>query len=147
MNLYAGLACCFVLLFLLPVHGQEPAAALKPLTVCEVLENLKQYEGHAVAVLGRFSYRAEGRWVSEDECTPRASADDHQSESYVIWLSYEPQSAPRLAGGYQLDGATISEKLPLLKKRTSLKQFRFGTSDYDRWAVVYGLVRAVEKPA
>jgi hypothetical protein len=129
------------------VFGQpqdKTRAALKPMTVCEILEDLKQFEGQPVAILGRYSFRSEGRWMSEDDCK---SSDAHPSEHALIWLAYEPQSAPRMASGFQMDGAAIEQKLVQIKKRTSLKQFRFGTPDYDRWAVVYGEIRMPEKAA
>jgi len=141
-----GLLCCLILLAPSIRAQEKQPTALKPLTVCEILENLKQFEGQPVAILGRFSFRSEGRWMSEDECTA-PNADAPAPEHLVIWLAYQPQSAPRAAGGYQMDSAAIEQKLRGIKKHTSLKQFRFGTSDYDRWAVVYGEIRAPEKAA
>jgi hypothetical protein len=41
-----------------------------------------------------------------------------------------------------LDGVTLQRKLALIQQHTSLGKFRFGTPDYDRWAVVYGRVEA-----
>jgi hypothetical protein len=145
MSWYLGFASWLVLLLILPASGQDQPAPLKPITVCEVIENLKEYDGHAVAVLGRFSFRTDGRWISEDECYT-AAGSEHQTQPATLWLSYAPQTAPRITGGYQLDGALIAEKLQLIKKHTSLKQFRFGTPDYDRWAVVYGEIRVDNKP-
>jgi hypothetical protein len=136
-----------VILFASSGHAQEKqTAVLKPLTVCEILDHLKQYEGQNVAILGRFSFRTDGRWVSEDNCAP-SNADARTAEHALIWLAYEPQSAPRMSSGYQMDGATIEQKLVQIKRHTSLKQFRFGTPDYDRWAVVYGEIRVPENLA
>jgi hypothetical protein len=140
MNRTVGLLCSVLSLAAFgPAQDKQPAI-LKPMTVCEVLENLKQYEGQPIAILGRFSFRTEGRWMSEDGCRPSTPA-----EHALIWLAYDPQSAPRMASGYQMDGGTIDQKLQRIKKHTNLKQFRFGTSDYDRWAVVYGEIRPQEK--
>ena len=141
-----GLALCVLFLHLLAGGAQEQSAFLKPVTVCEVIQNLKEYDEKAVAVVGRFSYRSDGRWISQDGCAPTSGADQ-VPQTALIWLSLEAQSAPRLAGGYQLDGTTTSEKLQLMKKRTTLKQFRFGTPDYDRWAVVYGQIKLLDKSA
>ena len=132
------------LVLALPPAEAQQEALLKPLTVCEALEDLKTHDGAAIAVLGRYSFRSDGRWLSENEC-PGGTPTAHSEHPDLIWLSYEPQSAPHLAHGYQLDGALTAEKLQLVKKHTSLKQFRFGTADYDRWAVVYGQVRAADK--
>jgi hypothetical protein len=138
-----GLLCrCTLLVPSVRAQEKQPTA-LKPVTVCEILENLKQFEGQPVAMVGRFSFRSGGRWMSEDECGA-PNGDARPPEHALIWLAYEPQSAPRAAGGYQMDSAAIEQKLQRIKKHTSLKQFRFGTPDYDRWAVVYGEIRAPE---
>jgi hypothetical protein len=34
----------------------------------------------------------------------------------------------------------VNRKFADVRRRTSLGKFRFGTPDYDRWAVVYGRV-------
>ena len=41
---------------------------LVPLTVCEVLHDLASNEGKAVAVLGRYSFRENGRWMGAQVC-------------------------------------------------------------------------------
>ena len=40
----------------------------------------------------------------------------------------------------KLDAAALNRKFADILKRTTLGKFRFGTPDYDRWAVVYGRV-------
>src|SRR5579871_5447473 len=112
--------------------------SLKPVTVCEVLSDPKHYEGHPVALLGRYSFREQGRWIGEDHCTNGGDEKNNSAASGVVWLAYSPSLAPRLNGDFALDGAVVADKLEAMKKHTSLKQFRFGSSDYDRWAVVYG---------
>ena len=106
-----------------------------PLTVCEVLRDLHGQEGKGIAVLGRYSYREAGRWLSEQTCDPAVDG------SIELWLA-EEKEAPKPPEGYELDGLALSKKLADLQKRTALGKFRFGTSDYDRWAVVYGRVEA-----
>ena len=41
---------------------------LVPLTVCEVLHDLASNEGKTVAVLGRYSFRENGRWMGAQVC-------------------------------------------------------------------------------
>jgi len=36
----------------------------------------------------------------------------------------------------------LNKKFAAMVKKTTLGKFRFGTADYDRWAVVYGRVMA-----
>ena len=141
-----NLTACFALLALAPVAVVAQDAPLKPVTVCDVLKDPKAYDGHAVAVLGRFSYRAEGRWIAEDGCNI-SGARDGPEPSGMIWLSYSPESAPRMPAGYQVDGAAAAEEIKLVKKHTTLEKFRFGSSDYDRWAVVFGRIKVEPKDA
>src|ERR1039457_4321163 len=43
---------------------------IPPLTVCEVLADLPAHEGKDLAVLGRFSFRHDGRRIGEQSCEP-----------------------------------------------------------------------------
>ena len=126
-----------------------PAAdtALAPLTVCEVLKELPTHDGKAVAVLGRFSFRRDGRTLNEESCgtnpepggTPPANA---------IRLTDDPKAGPKPPDVYALDGPALNRKLKVLQEHTKLHSFRFGTADYDRWAVIYGRIELDKaKPA
>ncbi|HKW75390.1 MAG TPA: hypothetical protein VJN64_07690 [Terriglobales bacterium] len=139
-----NLTACLTLLAFAPGALLSQDAPLKPVTVCEVLKDSKLYDGRVVAVLGRFSYRAEGRWMGEDSCRTSVAGESAEP-SDIIWLSYSPESAPRMPAGYQVDGATAAEKIQLVRKHTTLGKFRFGSSDYDRWAVVYGRFKVEPK--
>ena len=105
-----------------------------PFTVCEILHDLATYEGKPVAALGRYSFRSNGSWLNEQVCdTPSATPP-------ALWLAEDPIDGPRPPDSFQLDGATLNRKLAEMRKHTSLGKFRFGSSDYDRWAVVFGRV-------
>lgn len=104
-----------------------------PMSVCEVLRDLPDHDGKEVAVLGRYSFRSSGVWMGEQACQP---AMDGTPKLDLV----EQSSAPRPPEHYALDGAVLHRKLADMLRRTSLGKFRFGTSDYDRWAVVYGRV-------
>jgi hypothetical protein len=43
---------------------------IPPVTVCEILADLPAHEGKDVAVLGRYSFRRDGRWIGEQSCEP-----------------------------------------------------------------------------
>lgn len=123
-----------------PSRAEAPAAApVSPLTVCEVLRDLPAETGKTVAVLGRYSWRENGgSWVSEDTCGS-AGAGRTQSPPPELWMT-EDHSAPRLPDDYELDAPAVHRKLTEMQRHTTLAKFRFGTPDYDRWAVIWGRV-------
>ncbi|PWU02359.1 MAG: hypothetical protein C5B51_20925 [Terriglobia bacterium] len=105
-----------------------------PFTVCEILRDKAMYEGKPVAALGRYSFRQDGRWLGEQGC------QDNSTVPPAIWLTEDGNEGPRPPENFELDGIALSHKLADVRKRTSLAKFRFGSPDYDRWAVVYGRV-------
>lgn len=107
-------------------------APIVPRTVCEILRDLTSYDNSAVAALGRYSFRQEGRWLSEQAC------DGNQSVPPVLWLTEDVKEGPKAPADFELDGVALSQKFTDLRKHTALGKFRFGSPDYDRWAVVYG---------
>ncbi len=116
----------------LAAPGAEPA--LVPFTVCEILHDKPAYEGKAIAVLGRYSFRQDGRWIAEQAC------ESPSPDPPLLWLTEDAKDGPRPPNDFELDGAAVNRKLGDIRKRTSLQKFRFGTPDYDRWAVVYGRI-------
>ncbi len=122
-----------VFLLFFCVTAPRADAPIVPQTVCEVLQDLHKYNGNPVATLGRFSFRQQGRWLSEQSC------DGEPSVPPILWLD-ENNDAPKPPADFELDGVELNRKFAELRKHTSLGKFRFGTSDYDRWAVVYGRV-------
>ena len=107
---------------------------LEPSSVCEVLRDLPAHDGHDVAVFGRYSFRTTGRWIGEQACAPAVEGPAQ------LWLA-EDTAAPHPPADFEIDGAAVHRKFVDISKRTSLGKFRFGTPDYDRWAVVYGRVQ------
>jgi hypothetical protein len=110
-----------------------------PATVCEILANPDQYSGKAVAILGRYSFRSNGRWVSEDGCEHKLTTGEYTWPN-VVWLAVDSKSAPEVPLVLEIDGIAANQKLKRIQQHTILREFRFGSSDYDRWAVVYGRV-------
>jgi hypothetical protein len=118
-----------------------------PLTVCEVLRDLSAQTGKTVAVLGRYSYRESGgNWVSEETCGTGESGQP-QGTSPELWMTVD-RNGPRLPDDYELDASALHKKLTEMQRHTTLAKFRFGTPDYDRWAVIWGRVepRKGEEP-
>jgi hypothetical protein len=104
-----------------------------PVTVCEIMRDLVGNEGKDVAVLGRYSFRSSGTWVAEQACQPTIPGP-------ATLPLVEDKDAPKLPENYTLDAVALHRKLVDVQHRTSLGKFRFGTQDYDRWAVIYGRV-------
>ena len=127
------LICCGLLLAAFAAAADPPIA---PVTVCEVLADLAGHEGKDYAVLGRYSFRRDGRWMAEEACSAGQGAPQ------VLWLNEDSNLAPRPAGTFELDSAVLNKKFAELLKHTALGKFRFGTPEYDRWAVVFGRVLA-----
>jgi hypothetical protein len=110
--------------------ASDPPPAIPPVTVCEVLADLAGHEGKSVAVLGRYSFRKDGRWIGEEGCSGGPG---------MLWLTEDP-SAPRPPGNFDIDAPALNKKFAEMTKHTSLGKFRFGQPEYDRWAVVYGKI-------
>jgi hypothetical protein len=109
-------------------------APLEPVSTCEVLRDLPSYEGKSAAIFGRYSYRSNGRWIGEQACSPPIDAPPQ------LWLLEDSRDGPHPPADFEIDAAQIRRKFADISKRTQLGKFRFGTPDYDRWAVVYGRV-------
>jgi hypothetical protein len=108
------------------------ADALQPVTVCEVLAHPDVYAGKPVVVVGRFSFREYGRFLSEKGCVLRVAIDG--------------QNGPVPPAAFAVDNEAAARKLAAVRKSTNLVAFRFGSSDYDRWAMVYGRVESAAPP-
>ena len=106
-----------------------------PYTVCEILGDLSKFQASPVAALGRYSFREQGRWLSEQAC-------EGSSLPPMLFLNEDGKEGPPTPGSFEIDAATLNRKFEELRKHTTLGKFRFGSSDYDRWAVVYGRVAA-----
>jgi hypothetical protein len=105
------------------------------MTVCEVAANLPAQEGKVLAVIGRYSFRAYGRWMGEESCGAGA-----QSAAPELWMVEDPKDGPKPPEHLNLDSAALKAKFALVQRRSKLMNSRFGTPDYDRWAVVYGRI-------
>jgi hypothetical protein len=119
------------------VRAAEPP--LRPVTVCEIMQNLAAYDGKVVAVVGRFSARQTGRWLGEQKCERNLVVSDQQWPN-AFWLVYDAATAPPPPAVLAVDAPLLAQKLQAVKAGTSLGKLRFGSGDTDAWAVVYGRV-------
>jgi hypothetical protein len=101
------------------------------------MRELPAQEGKDVAVIGRYSFREHGRWIGEQECVPATDTSPAQ-----LWLLEDSKDGPKPPSNFDLDGVVLNRKLAQVQRHTTLGKFRFGTPDYDRWAVIYGRVEA-----
>jgi hypothetical protein len=122
---------------LLALHAAEPLA--HPVRVCEVLQNLASFNGKTIAIVGRYSFRSNGRFLSEDTCGSSLKTGDF-TWPCSLRVTFDPKTAPKAPDPFEVDGGAVGKLLALVKEHTSLAKFRFGTPDYDRWAVAYGRV-------
>lgn len=111
---------------------------VEPVTVCEVLRNGSDNSGKVLAVLGRFSSRRDGRTLNQETCSDKENS---------VRLIEDVKEGPKPPPVFELDGVAVTRKLKQVKEHTSLHTFRFGSSDYDRWAVVYGRLEVGKTPA
>ena len=109
---------------------------LAPVGVCEVLRDLASWDNKTAAVVGRYSFRPTGRWVSEQVCDPGAANPPQ------LWIVEDGVDGPRPPDRYEFDTAAVRLKLHGIARRTALAKFRFGSPGYDRWAVIYGRIQA-----
>ena len=121
-----------VWILLLSISAPSADVAVVPYTVCEILGDLTHFETNPVAALGRYSFRGDGRWLSEQACDG--------AHTPVLWLTEDGKDGPRAPDQFEIDAVTLNRKFADLRKHTSLGKFRFGSPDYDRWAVVYGRI-------
>lgn len=124
------MAVWIVLLAVAAPCAEEP---IIPYTVCEIVGDLAKFQANPVAALGRYSFREDGRWLGEQACG--GSADPAQ-----LRLNEDGKDGPKAPGTFEIDAVTLNRKFTDLRKHTALGKFRFGSPDYDRWAVVYGRV-------
>ena len=121
-------------MILVGVLAHSADAPVVPVGVCDVLRDLAAHDGKNVAVVGRYSFRETGgRWVGEQSCSALTVPPQ-------LWLLEDSKSAPKLPENFEVDGAVLKQKFEELQHRAPLGKFRFGSSDYDRWAVIYGRV-------
>ena len=107
-----------------------------PVSVCGLLRDLAAHEGQAVAVVGRYSYRTNAHWLDQQGCQPAPDL------APSLWVVENLNDGPKAPGVFEFDAAELDKRLSEVQQHTTLGRFRFGSTDYDRWAVVYGRVES-----
>ena len=132
-------ACLGSAVLMVPAFTRAADPPLVPVTVCDVVRDLSSYDGKEVAVVGRYSFRENGRWLSEQACET-GKEGSQAVPAPMLWLTEDGNDGPRPSGDFAIDSVALDRKFTELRRRTSLGKFRFGAPDYDRWALVYGKV-------
>ena len=135
-RILAGLAL-LASLSLSAARAAEPT--IKLMRVCDVLRDIAAYSGKPVAIVGRYSYRQNGRFFSEAGCEHELKTGDFVWPS-TLRIVFDQKSGPKPPENTQIDGASAYDVLGAIQQHTQLAKFRFGTPDYDRWAVAYGRI-------
>jgi hypothetical protein len=104
------------------------------ISVCELFRDLPAHEGQTVAVVGRYSYRTNAHWLDQQGCQPAPDP------APALWVVENLNDGPKAPSVFQFDAAELDKRLLEVQQHTPLGKFRFGSTDYDRWAVVYGRV-------
>jgi hypothetical protein len=129
----------FLFVCLAAATAAEPA--LEPVSVCQATSNWKEYEGKPLALIGRYSFREagpqKGRWLDQEAC-------DGKSGRGTIRLLLDPENAPKPPEQIAIDETALEKRMTEIREHTTLGKFRFGSPDYDRWAVVIGRMDQVE---
>src|SRR5450759_3216926 len=84
---------------------------IPPVTVCEILADLPAHEGKDVAVLGRYSFRRDGRWIGDQSCEPNTTVPS------VLWLTEDAGAGPKPSANLEFDVAVLNKKFAGLTRR------------------------------
>lgn len=107
-----------------------------PISVCEAVRDLPAHEGQTVAVVGRYCYRTSAHWLDQQGCQPATTVPA------AMWVVENLETAPKAPEVFEFDAVELDKRLLEVQQHTPLGRFRFGSTDYDRWAVVYGRVES-----
>lgn len=111
-------------------------AGVDLLTVCELAERLQAQDTEPFAVVGRFSFREHGHYLSESAC-PRGPDG---AAPVVFEIVYDGKTGPVPPARLGFGQALVESKLASVQAKTRLAEFRFGAAEYDRWALVFGRI-------
>lgn len=63
----------------------------------------------------------------------------------MIPVTFDRKLAPKTPDHLEIEASAVTKLLRAIQQSTALAKFRFGTPDYDRWAVVYGRIERQEQ--
>jgi len=122
-----------------PPMREEGLKQVQPLTVCEVMQNLKTLNGIPVAIIGVWSSGLETSDLIEDGCDTRIATGSHVWPN-AIALPWAGQLAPTPAPHLGLDQDATREKLAYLRQHSPLTAYQNPWEQVHRqkFAVIYG---------
>jgi hypothetical protein len=115
--------------------GETPPELIVPVRVTEAVRDLEKLSGKMVAIIGRFSFRESGRYLSERPCD-----GDSGAEERVIRVGFETAARSASITRVEFDGGAVRRELAAVKRCNTLKKIRYGSTEYERWAMVYGRI-------
>ena len=134
------------------VRAEHTQATL--LTVCELLENVDQYAGKVVAVVGRLSSAPfDGAWLSENGCSGKVPRSDPHWPFAIFLGCFEDRRPNPDEGKLDINAETLKAKLDRLRKTTQLDYYmpliapRPGEAAQkpqpkkESWAVAFGRIK------
>ncbi len=122
---------------IVPAWAEEPA--VQPVRVCDIVQDPAAFGGRVVAVVGRYSFRQNGRFLSEQSCGS-GGPSGQSGRSSMLPVRFDQKAAPKTPEHLEIGAKVVNQLLRLIQQRTALAKFPFGTPEYDRWAIVYGRV-------
>ena len=127
---------CFLSLALLLASAPSQAKTEKRpsdfVTVCEVLGDRGAYDGHVVALIGRWSSTDEGFWLASDREDSVKTGDYVWSS--IIFLAYDSSSPSIFSNGPKLDYVAANRRIAEMVARSKT------ATDKREWVVVYGRI-------
>jgi hypothetical protein len=131
-------------LFVPPVSawqsGEAQPQVIVPVRVTEALQQLEKLSGKMVAIIGRFSFRESGRYLSEHPCE-----NGQEGQEGVMRVTLDTASRSASITRIEFDGAAVRRELATVKRCNPLKKIRYGSPEYERWAMVYGRLEQPRK--
>jgi len=145
---------CLVLivLFVLCSCLAKASQPIKPVTVCEVLEDLPRYSGKTIAVLGRLaSNLIDGAWLTETGCSSVEPSTPIWPHAVFLGCNDDIKPKP-LPNKLRLDEHALKAKIERLRKSTVLgyhdkmvmspDRKTVVLQERDTWSVVYGRIKS-----
>lgn len=120
--------------------GETQPQLVIPVRVSEAVRELDKLSGKMVAIIGRFSFRETGRYLSERPCEGGQGGDER-----VIRVTFETAARSASITRVEFDGGAVRRELATVKRCNTLKKIRYGSTEYERWAMVYGRLEQPRK--
>jgi len=103
------------------------------LTVCDILQDLRAYNGRIVIVVGKASFTGEGTWLTAS-CSHTLKTAGHTWPNVIATsraTSLDDEPAPTIPPAFRWDDEMLRQKLATIVPAT-----RLGGREY--WMAVYG---------